>query len=540
MRSPELKLEAITTVYGDTDLRAKIAKKLTYLEGCSVPVAAGEKEPISPHTTIHETGHEGQGFLTAEDLCQKVEKAGIEKDAINLMIHKIKENPGEVNIVAIGPLTNIAKALEKEPTIDKQIKRIYIMGGAFKFPEKATEENLFENYEAIEEYNIMCDITAARKVFESGIPITLVPLDITTKVKWSRNDLGRLVKKQDELSQGLARMTEIWFAYKSNMHDTPMQKTSMHDPLTLAVLFDSSLVKKKNAHIIITEDGKTIAENKPGNVDICYEVDIERFEKMLKERILNLNLEIKLKELIEISKWSDREIEWNANCRITTMDIWQRKENEERANAVKNYVRKNFGKTPGPQEFIDALANEKEYNPLSAGAIVNALMYDSENSIPNVSLDMTKLQKPLDVIGLGAKGGRLHIKGNLGSYGLEKAVNTKVIIEGNVGLRFADRSARVNAYISDSVNGELCGKQSSYLSVIIKGDLRGNYAFAESEAAQAYIGGKIQNGNVGTSAGMGSQGLKVTLAQEPKKEYFAAAEGTEVKVRRKQAQKQFA
>ncbi|MBW3005003.1 nucleoside hydrolase [Candidatus Woesearchaeota archaeon] len=305
MRSPEISIQAITTVYGDTGLRAKISKKMAKLEGYEVPVAAGEEKPMTPHNGINKTGYEGQGFLDAKDLDERLEDAGIEDDAVDLIIRKIKENPDETYIVAIGPLTNIAKALERDPSIGAQIKGLYAMGGCFRYPEKLTLENMFEHKNAIQEYNIVCDLTAAKKVFASGIPITLVPLDITTQVKWSKTDLEELARKKDELSKGLANMTDIWFMYKTMMHRTRMDATSMHDPLTVAALFDPSLVKKKKAHVSITEEGVTVAEDREGTVEICYEVDSERFEKMLRERILpnsKRNLAIKIIDFITNNK----------------------------------------------------------------------------------------------------------------------------------------------------------------------------------------------------------------------------------------------
>ncbi len=236
-----------------------------------------------------------------------------------------------------------------------------------------------------------------------------------------------------------------------------------------------------------------------------------------------------MKELIEISKWSDKAIEWNTHTNITTMDIWQRKEAEEKANAVKNYVLNKIGKITTPQEFIDALADEKEYNPLAAGAIVNALMYDSNNCIPDVKLDATKLQTPLDAVGLGAKGGKIYVNGHLGKYCFEKAENTKVIVEGDVGLRSMDRSRGVEAIICGNI-GELYGWQSGWLRSLIKGRITGNYAFAESEGAQASIAGKIQ----ATGVGMGSQGLKILLGQRPAStEFMKGAKGAELRIRKK-------
>lgn len=211
----------------------------------------------------------------------------------------------------------------------------------------------------------------------------------------------------------------------------------------------------------------------------------------------NANLE--LEKLLEIAKWSDKSIEWNTNTRITASDIWQRKEAEELATAVKKYVRDKIGKAASPQEFIDALANETGYNPLAAGAIVNALMYGADNTLADTTLDTTKLQKPLDAVGLGAKGGRIYVNGNVGQYFLEKAENTRAIIEGNVGHRAMGRSKGVRAFVRGNV-GEQYGWQSTRLYSIIKGDITGVYAFAESENAQACIAGKILKSGVGISA----------------------------------------
>lgn len=275
--SPEILVEGITTVYGDTDLRAKMVKKILLLLGrTDIKVCAGIKNSLLSNREVFWIGHEGKGLLTKDDTHLLYEK----EHAVDFISQTILENPGQINLVPIGPLTNIASALIREPGLAKKVKGIVLMGGAARIGHNASEINYIE-------HNIKCDPEAAHIVFSSGAPITMVGLDVTSQVKIFLKDIIRLEKTQDELNTTLARMARKWMQWYKKDY------TEMHDPLAVAMIIDPTLCKTIKRTIIVEYDhrpftGQTIPiKSKEDNVDICIEVDDKHFLKMLMDRLCN-------------------------------------------------------------------------------------------------------------------------------------------------------------------------------------------------------------------------------------------------------------
>jgi len=275
LKSPELKVEGITTVYGDSMLRAQIVLKLLELMDIdNIPVAAGIDKPLLREREIWWTGHEGKGILTDEDKNLKP----IDKHAVDFLIEKIMENPGEITLVTIGPLTNIAAAIIKEPKIIENVKEIVMMGGVARIFDNAPEIRYIE-------HNIHCDSEAALVVFNSNIPITMVGLDVTLKVPINRTHLQRIKNVGTNLTDTLVRLIEIWWGFLKS------DSSCMHDPLALSYCIHPEFLKTVNCKVIVEThgkytDGQTIViPDKNSNVKVAYDVDNEKFVEFLMERI---------------------------------------------------------------------------------------------------------------------------------------------------------------------------------------------------------------------------------------------------------------
>jgi len=276
MKSRDVDLQAVTVVYGDVNLRSKIALKMLRLGGLgNVPVAKGIEKPLLREKAVYWAGHEGKGFLTPEDEALKADTT----HAVDMIISKVMGMKGEITLVPIGPLTNIAVAIIKEPHIIENVKEVVLMGGVTR---------LCDGFNLpYREHNINCDPEAAKVVFNSGMPITLVPLDVTTKVTIDREDLERIARVKTSLTDALVGMVKLYLEIQRRDY------TWLHDPLALAVSLDSSLVKTMDMKVSIETRGEysigqTIAtQAKPGetSIKVCIDVDTKRFKDFFMERV---------------------------------------------------------------------------------------------------------------------------------------------------------------------------------------------------------------------------------------------------------------
>ena len=276
IRSPEVDLKAVTTVYGDVGTRAKIAKKMLDAAELDVPVGAGCSEPLTPGTRIWHTGYEGQGVLEPEEYSMSPGDFGI-RDGVDLLCETLYENEGTY-LVTIGALTNIARALEREQGIADRIAGIYSMAGSIRYPATLDESNVFSPFSLRRgEHNVVCDPEAAKRVLESGLPIAMLPVDVTTLVKITRDQAAPL-KNGDKVSRYAWNMLDIWLNLIGH------NGTCLHDPLTVGTLIDGSFVKSVKGGVEVDRYGRTNPKE-GGNVNICYGVDAERFERFYRERV---------------------------------------------------------------------------------------------------------------------------------------------------------------------------------------------------------------------------------------------------------------
>jgi purine nucleosidase len=286
-KSPEITIEGITTVYGDTLLRAKIALKLLKLAGRSdIPVFVGEGEPITENKKSFMLGFEGEGLLTPEDRGLKVTFG----NAVEFITSRALDSKRDLTLVCIGALTNIATAFKREPNIRKNIKELVLMGGVINPPEIGGVRVPMDN-----EYNFTCDPEATKTIFESGIPITLVPVDVTMKPEnhLGEKELAKLKRAKTQLTEALLEMTRVWMNNYRQLAPilglTPqMVKPWMHDPLTVAVTLRRELFKTETCHLRIdTREGKAriIPDEKGTEVKVCIDADFNQFKNLLIERI---------------------------------------------------------------------------------------------------------------------------------------------------------------------------------------------------------------------------------------------------------------
>lgn len=277
LASPELKLEGITCVYGDVNLRARIVQKLLQLRGITgVPVAIGARQPLLAMKAVYWEGHEGQGILEDGDHLPEP----VDEFAPDFIIRMVMENPSKIHLVAIGPLTNIALALVKEPRLAQNIAHLTVMGGVIRGMNRLDLPYA--------EHNIRCDPEAAHLVFASGMPMTVVPLDITTQVRVRVDGLARIQQAGTLFHQAVAQQLANYPRFQAQGW------TALHDPLAIATIIDPTLVHAQSVHMDVEIGGhwstgatwaRLLHPGEESSTKLVTSVEIDRFESFFVERV---------------------------------------------------------------------------------------------------------------------------------------------------------------------------------------------------------------------------------------------------------------
>jgi purine nucleosidase len=280
LASPEIDLQAITTVSGDVHLRGRIAKKLLVLAHRSgVPVAAGIRDPILRQRNFLWLGHEGQRIVEPEEPLPLTPT-----HAVDLLVETLLRGP--MQVAAIGPLSNLAVAIMKEPSVITSIRHLTIMGGSLGRDPQVP----------LLEYNLASDAEAALVVLNAGISTTLVPLDVTWKVFFTTGHLDRLRRARSAFVQTLCDAIEVWAPIQRAFFESAptFQRDAvafLHDPLTLAILIDRSLVAFERLRLrpaIVDGIFGLIEERSAPEFEVAVAVDAPRFVEFLVQRLLQL------------------------------------------------------------------------------------------------------------------------------------------------------------------------------------------------------------------------------------------------------------
>jgi purine nucleosidase/pyrimidine-specific ribonucleoside hydrolase len=204
------------------------------------------------------------------------------------ILAQISSEPQSLTLIALGPLTNVAQAIERGRATMGKLKRIVLMGGALTVPGNITP---------VAEFNIYVDPQAASVVFNSSIPLTVVGLDVTRKVRLNRRTMETEVRPcETVISQFLCDCTADLFTFSEQREGAA--SFPLHDPLAIGVAIDPSLVSMEPMHIEIERrgevtEGMTVADRrpiqagwkKPPNADVCLDVDASRFLSFFLERL---------------------------------------------------------------------------------------------------------------------------------------------------------------------------------------------------------------------------------------------------------------
>jgi purine nucleosidase len=299
LNSPELDVRAITVVPGNVTATQGLdnALRLVSLANrCDIPVAAGAQHPLLQKLITAEFWHGQNGLANIE-----LPSSNCKVDARygpDLIIQLVHASPHEITLVPVGPLTNIALAAEKDPSIVPLVKEVILMGGGISGG----------NVNAAAEANIYNDPEAAQVVFQAGWPLTMVGLDVANKTLLTQKYLDQLGSSHGPINDFIYRVAK-YLVDLSAKFGSP--GTAMYDPLAVGVAIDATLVEAPEMHVDIETRGQftrgeTVA-NRQGyvqrnvlhgdrymiegvdrvspNAKVCINVDDARFLQLFVSRI---------------------------------------------------------------------------------------------------------------------------------------------------------------------------------------------------------------------------------------------------------------
>ena len=256
LKSPQVQLLAVTTAWGDTRSRAQLVDRFLKETGYSdTPVGIG----IEKHSPK-------EGVFSQRRWAEQ-QPAQPHPDAVTLLLETIRRNPGEVTLVAIAPLTNLAAAYERDPETFRKLKRIVMMGGSVHLgygdlgyaPPKGPDA----------EYNIAMDPVAAQQVFSSGVDLYVMPLD-STQLKLDEEKRLLIFTHSSPVTDALTLLYQQWF---NAARATP----TMFDAMAAAFVDDPAQCPVEPMRIRVDEHGYTRVEDGKPNAHVCLRSDSDRF-----------------------------------------------------------------------------------------------------------------------------------------------------------------------------------------------------------------------------------------------------------------------
>ncbi|HEX6138871.1 MAG TPA: nucleoside hydrolase [Candidatus Limnocylindria bacterium] len=282
--SPGLRLEAITTVAGNQTLDKVTlnARRVCSVAGLrNVPVAAGCGRPLVRQQLVAADIHGASGLDGPE---WGEPGVGVDpRHGVDLLVELAMADASPLTVVAVGPLTNVATALRREPRLTDRLERVVLMGGAIGLG----------NTTPAAEFNIHADPEAAHVVFGSGVPITMIPLEVTHQALATDAVLERI----DALGSEVGRVAGALLRFFAETYERVFgfAAPAVHDPCAVAWLVDPTLVTTRPMNVAIDmrselSYGRTVCDvygttGRPANAEVGVGLDAERFWDLVIEAL---------------------------------------------------------------------------------------------------------------------------------------------------------------------------------------------------------------------------------------------------------------
>ena len=264
LRSPELRLLGITTEFGDTELRARLLDRYLAAVGRSdIPVAAGVRTPAAHHLT--------QAAYALREPDRK------HADAVGFLLERIRAHPGQITLIAIGPLFNVQAAIERDPATFRKLKRVVMMGGSIYrgYDDKKTGDT---HRPPSAEWNIRCDPAGARALLNSGVPVYMLPLD-STQIHLQMPEQEEIYSHGSPLTDQLTLLYHEWSGPKR------WRIPTLYDPVAVTYTLRPDLCPATPLRLEVDGKGFTRPVAGPPNVQACLHSDESGFLELLLSRV---------------------------------------------------------------------------------------------------------------------------------------------------------------------------------------------------------------------------------------------------------------
>jgi inosine-uridine nucleoside N-ribohydrolase len=296
LQSPEIKLLGITTAFGDTEMRARLVERyLSAVGRGDIPVAAGVETPAN--NALTQAAYAKQGATPPGDSCMtrllSVSQIPVPKyerdrydscekerhDAVGFILRSAKAYPGQITLIAIGPLFNVQAAIARDPAAFRKLKRVVMMGGS-----------VYRGYDGgiagapvpppSPEWNIRCDPAGARALLASGVPVFMMPLD-STQIHLTARELGAILSHGSPLSDQLTLLYHQWTGVEA------WRMPTLFDPVAASYAIRPELCPTKPMHLEVDDQGFTKPGTGEPNAQVCLKADEQGFRDFLLKRILS-------------------------------------------------------------------------------------------------------------------------------------------------------------------------------------------------------------------------------------------------------------
>jgi purine nucleosidase len=269
LSSPELNILGITSAWGDTALRAQLLDRLLCNTGRSdIPVAVG----------IEKYGPGQAAFTQARWAARQPAKS--HPQAVDFLLEQIRRYPGEITLIGIAPLTNLGAAIERDPATFKKLKRIVIMGGSIH---RGYGAGYVPDHHSDAEYNIAMDAAAAKQVFNSGVPLYVMPLDAT---QYKLDE----VKRQLLFTESTNLTDDLSLLYLQWSEGFRQQTPTLYDNVAVAYAINPALCPTSPMRIEVDDKGFTRSVSGPMNSFVCLSSDPDRFFNFYMPRLTQQRL----------------------------------------------------------------------------------------------------------------------------------------------------------------------------------------------------------------------------------------------------------